>query len=205
MWTKKYITSVAMITMVIIAIGGILWNKDMGSLTLESFGSEWYRGPDDAAITIDVFPNFTCTICVEVENLVVKALDLYPGKLRIVYHHHATPGFAQKVAEALEAAGEQSKFWELHDRLIKDRPRNIFELRACAEDVGLDMQKFNEALESGKFAEKVKLATEKANEEGIVYGTVFINGVKYREYPYLDNLCQAIDEELERLGTNVSD
>jgi protein-disulfide isomerase len=177
---------------------------DSGSLTLEP-GDEpegaWWRGAIDAPVTIFVFPDFTCPVCVEKERLVLQALDMYPESLRMVYHHYPSPGFGQTVAEALEAAGEQGKFWELHDRLLVDPPDDMSKLKACAAEIGLDMQKFDEALDSGRFKEKVERDKEEAISRGIKHVSVFINGNEYEHNPgTLADLCAAIDEELERIA-----
>ena len=204
MWTKRYIISVTLITMAILAIGGILWNKDTGSLTPETYGgfdSQWSLGASNAAIIIDVYLDFTCQVCVEKERVVLQALALYPESVSIIYHHYPISELGQKIAEALEAAGEQGKFWELHDRLIEDVPTDIFELKACAGEIGLDMKKFDEALESGKFSEEVKLTKQQAVSQGVSSTSVYINWTEYRHYPgKLSDLCAAINEELEGLG-----
>lgn len=204
MWTKRYIISVTLITMAILAIGGILWNKDTGSLTPETYGgfdSQWSLGASNAAIIIDVYLDFTCQVCVEKERVVLQALDLYPESVRMIYHHYPISELGQKIAEALEAAGEQGKFWELHDRLIEDVPTDIFELKACAGEIGLDMKKFDEALESGKFSEEVKLTKQQAVSQGVSSTSVYINWIEYQHYPgKLSDLCAAINEELEGLG-----
>jgi len=203
-WTKSYVIGVGLITLAILAIGGLLWSSGTAELKPDSdnmVGLSWYRGVDDAPITVDVYPDFLCHICVEKELMVVQALADYPGRIRLVYHHYADPGYSEKLAEALEAAGEQGKFWKMHDRLIQNVPADMAALEAAAGEVGLDIKRFMEALDSGKFTEKVQLAKQEALSAGVRYVAIFING---REYPKststLEDLYDAIDEELERLG-----
>lgn len=209
MWTKKYIISVASITIVILAIGGLLWNG--GTVELQSdlnatAVTPRYRGEEAATVIVDVYPDFECGICVEKERMVVQALADYPGQIRMVYHHYAYPGFSEKLAEALEAAGEQGKFWEMHDRFIQNVPSDINQLQTVAEEIGLDIEEFNEALESGQFTEKVRLAKQEAISAGVKYVSVFINGKEYQKNPgTLDDFYAAIDEELERLRINAVD
>ena len=208
-WTKKYITSVALITVAILATGGLLWNSGRADLKPDfnaTADASWYRGAEDAPITIDVYPDFECHICVEKELMVVQALVDYPGKIRMVYHHYADPGFSEKLAEALEAAGEQGKFWEMHDRLIRNVPSDIGQLQTVAEEIELDIGIFNEALERGQFTEKVRLAKQEATAAGVKYVSVFINGKEYQKNPgTLDDFYAAINDELERLDADVGD
>ena len=60
MWTKKYIASVGLITIALLAIAATLWSKDEMSLTpgAESDSGFW-RGAIDATVTIDVYTDFT--------------------------------------------------------------------------------------------------------------------------------------------------
>ena len=142
----------------------------------------------------------------EKERIALDALDIYPGKVKMVYHHYPTSELGQKIAEALEAADEQGKFWELHDRLLADVPDDISELKACAAEIGLDTHRFGEALDNGRFTETVELAKQAAISRGVKHVAVFING---REYEYdpgrLSCFCDAIDEELEKDGSDDCD
>ena len=124
----------------------------------------------------------------------------------MVYHHYPSSDFGQKIAEALEAADEQGKFWELHDRLLEDVPDDMSELKACAAEIGLNMQRFSQALDSGEFRERVELARQEAISRGVEHVSVFINGREYQHSPgTLSDLRDAIDEELEKDGSDACD
>ena len=201
MWTREYVVTVLLITIAILTIGFFLWNSDTQRLSCTCEG--WCRGADDAPVTIEAYPDFLCPECVDKQLLLVQALDRYPKEIRLVYHHYPSSGFSEEIAEALEAAGDQGKLWQMHDRIIQDVPDNMSELKAVAEGLGLDMERFNEALYSGEFTEMVQLAKEKAISAGVRYVSVFINEKEYEKYPgTLNDLCRAIDEELERIEAN---
>ena len=153
-----------------------------------------------------MYPDFTCPICVEKERMVLEALDVDPDKVQMVYHHYPSSEFGQRIAEGLEAAGDQGMFWELHDRLLPDVPNDMSESMACAAEIGLDTQKFGEALDTGRFTETVELAKQEAISRGVKHVAVFINGREYEHDPgTLSDLCDAIDEELERDGSDACD
>src|SRR4030043_390449 len=105
-------------------------------------------------------------------RLARQAYDYYPDKIRLAYHHYANTSASEIVAVALEAAGEQGKFWEIHDRCIGDDYLDIARLLEAAEKGGmnpdefafdyifseaenlsLDMDKFSAAFESEQFLE----------------------------------------------------
>jgi len=132
---------------------------------------------------------------------------LYPEKVRLVYHHHpfvlSDSPLSWVIAESLEFAGDQGKFWEMHDRITMDVPHDMPELIAVAEDVGLDIDELIEGLNSGQYTETVQLAKEEAENRGVGKIALFINDIEYTKYPgTLDDLINAIDTELQGLETN---
>lgn len=161
----------------------------------------------------------------EESRLARQAYDFYPDIIRLAYHHYANTSASEIIVVALEAAGEQGKFWEMHDRLIGDDYLDIARLLEAAEKGGmnpdefafdylfteaenlnLDMDKITEAFKSERFFEKVRLAKQEAIQAGINYVSLFINGVEYTKYPStFEDFRQIIDKELARPGTNKND
>ena len=60
--------------------------------------------------------------------------------------------FAFKAAETARCAGEQGKFWEMHDRLFGSQktPTDFSNWTAHAAALGLKMPEFENCLSSGK-------------------------------------------------------
>jgi NhaA family Na+:H+ antiporter len=202
--TKVYVLCVALITAAVLAIGGVLWSMEPPPLVLEPPAEapepEWRRGATDAEITIDVYPDFDCPGCIETEGVVLEVLDFYPRYAEMVYHHYPLSEWGQLCAEALEAAGEQGKFWEFHDKLLLGLQHDIAGLKVCAEEVGLDVQAFGEALDSRKFMAKVVVAKEEAILQGVEHATIFVNGREYHKYPpQVGDISAMIAEELEKI------
>jgi protein-disulfide isomerase len=140
---------------------------------------------------------------VEKEQLALQVLDIYPDQVRFVYHPYPGSVFSYEIAEALEAAGAQGKFWEMHDRLIQEVPQDAAELEVLAEAVGLDMDAFDDALGSEKYrliVEEAKLAAEEHGVQGL---SLFVNESEYSGYPgTLADLVYAVDDELNRIAAN---
>ena len=87
---------------------------------------------------------------------VAKIRETYGDKVRWAFRHFPL-GFhdkAEKAGEAAACAGEQGKFWEMHDRLwantekLAGRPTS----RQHAVALGLDAAKFDQCLDSGQHA-----------------------------------------------------
>ena len=93
-------------------------------------------------------------------------------------HKHAF-----KAAEAAEAAREQGKYWEYTAILFTHQTAlEVENLKQYATQLGLDRKKFDFALDSGKFSERVKQDIADGDKIGVdSTPTVFINGKRARE------------------------
>jgi predicted DsbA family dithiol-disulfide isomerase len=64
---------------------------------------------------------------------------------------------ASKLAEAAECAGEQGKFWEMRDRFFANqKDLKLDNLQSHAEAIGLNKEAFQQCIDSGKNAAKIK-------------------------------------------------
>jgi hypothetical protein len=83
--------------------------------------------------------------------------------------------FAFKAAQAAHCAGEQGKYWEMHDRLFANQ--QAFEpWTAHAEAVGLDAAKFEQCLASGKFDQDIRRDIDEARKVGVTGTPGFMIG-----------------------------
>ena len=85
---------------------------------------------------------------------------------------------AFKAAEAGHCAGEQGKFWEMHARLYANQralaPNN---LPQYAQAIELDVPKFQQCLESGKYAAKIRQDLADGQQAGVTGTPGFFLGV----------------------------
>jgi len=82
---------------------------------------EYLKGEVGAPVEIVEFSDFECSYCTNVYPVMKGVLEKYGDKVVFEYRHlplgfHA---YAQKAAEAVECAGAQDKFWEMHDALFE--------------------------------------------------------------------------------------
>ncbi len=80
--------------------------------------------------------------------------------------------FAFKAAEAAKCAGEQGKFWEMHDRLFTNQTA-LEPAKPHAEAVGLDVPKFEGCLSAGKYAEEIKKEIAEGAKAGVTGTPLF--------------------------------
>jgi protein-disulfide isomerase len=73
---------------------------------------------------------------------------------------------AFKAAEAANCAGEQGKYWEMHDRLYANQQK-LEPWTDHAKAIGLDVAKFEECLNSGRQAAEIRRDMEEGKNAGV--------------------------------------
>jgi protein-disulfide isomerase len=159
-------------------------------------------GSEKAPVTIVEFSDFECPFCVRAEATVKQVMKEYEGKVRLVYRDFPLPfhSHAQKAAEAAHCAGDQGKYWDMHETLFSNQQAlGTDELKGHAKKLGLDSSKFDKCLDSG---EKAKLVEEnkKAGAEVGVSGTpaFFVNGILISGAQPFSEFKTIIDKELAK-------
>lgn len=121
------------------------------------------RGDRNAPVTLVEFTDYQCPYCkrhalVTVPQIIKDFVD--SGKLKYVIREFPLTAIhpkAQKLSEAALCAGNQGKYWEMHDRFFsetgKPDPAN---LSADLGALGLNAEQFKECLDSGRYAKQVE-------------------------------------------------
>jgi protein-disulfide isomerase len=76
------------------------------------------RGPSDAWVTVVEFADFECVFCRGEEPVLAEIEATYGRDLRLVFKNFPLHPHAQAAAVAACCAGDQGKFWEMHDLLF---------------------------------------------------------------------------------------
>ncbi len=162
------------------------------------------RGNPNAPVTVVEFSDFQCPFCVRARPVVTRVREAYGDKVRWVFRHFPLEfhELAQKAGEAAACAGEQGKFWEMHDRLwASDGKLQVAELKVQAAAIGLEAAAFDGCLDSGREAGVLKRDEEAGASYG-VSGTpaFFVNGRPLVGAQPFESFQQVIDDELRRLA-----
>lgn len=140
--------------------------------------TDWSKGADeeDAEFTIFEYSDFQCPGCGGMYPVLTQFLEDHPN-VRLVYRHFPLDfhQYAMVTSEAAEAAGEQGKFWEMHNLLfdtaadwsILSEEDLVTQLIDYAEELELDVARFAEELEAGTYREKIQAQYDEARELGL--------------------------------------
>jgi len=85
---------------------------------------------------------------------------------------------AFKAAEASHCANEQDKYWEMHDRLFANQKTlGVKDLPQHTEALGMDVTKFQQCLESGKYAARIRKDLAEGQRARVIGTPGFFLGV----------------------------
>lgn len=160
------------------------------------------KGACTAPVTITEFADFQCPYCARLAPLLRQLLSMYDGQVSLVFRHCPLPGHRQAAmaAEAASCAGEQGRFWEMHDVMFKNSPRlSPADLKIYATAVNLDGERFAGCLDSHRYQGKWTRDRADAKQYGVT-GTpvLFVSGRPLFGVPSLQQLVDVVDEEIAR-------
>ncbi len=159
-------------------------------------------GAENAAVTIVEFSDYQCPFCARVTPTMAKIMETYGGKVRRVFKDFPLPNHPQapKAAEAARCAGDQGKYWEMHDRLFANQGAlEVADLKKTAASLGLNQAEFDQCLDSGKWTAKVQADLAQGEKLGVnSTPTVYVNGRPLIGAQPFEQFKQVIDEELAR-------
>ncbi len=141
------------------------------------------KGDKNAPVTIVEFSDYECPFCARFYSQTLPQIEekyIKTGKVKLIYRDFPLSfhQLAQKAGEAAECAGEQGKYFEMHDKLFENGVTGgVAGYKQFAAQMGLDQAKFDTCLDTGAQAAEVK----KDMADGAQYGVTgtpgfFVNG-----------------------------
>lgn len=147
-------------------------------------------GNPDAKVTIIEYADFQCPGCQAAAPKLGEIKETYKESVRFVFRHFPLTSIhpnALIAAYAAEAAGQQGKFWEMHDLLFENQAawsqlgtsERTEKFREYAGQLQLDLSKFDADLTSKRISGKISYDRALANKIGVnSTPTVYVNGEK---------------------------
>ena len=141
-------------------------------------------GPPGAPLTLVEYGDFQCGFCLKATGSVEEVHRVLGDRLRYVWRHAPLTEYhpnALAAAEAAEAADRQGRFFEFSRSLFADQEHQLpADIAGRAEELGLNLERFEADLDSGEIASRVRDDLLDAEAMGIIaVPTFFINGRRH--------------------------
>jgi protein-disulfide isomerase len=138
------------------------------------------RGNVASKVTVHEWSDFECPFCKRVEPTLERAVREYGAKVKLVWHdlplpmHPDAPLAARAAREALAQKGERA-FWAMHDAIFA-QPAQLKrnDLDGYARGLGLDLVKWNAALDGDAHQADLDADKEAADGMGITSTPAFV-------------------------------
>jgi len=170
-------------------------------------------GRADAPVPLVEFSDYQCPFCQRFFTSVFPVLKkeyIDTGKVRYVFRDFPLDQLhpqARKAAEAAHCAGEEGKYWEMHEVLFRNqRALAATQLPEHARAAGVNGAKLDECLASGRYAVRVAQGVTDGSAIGVrgtptfVVGKTtagdFVHGVPLRGAQPLETFRRVIDQAL---------
>lgn len=133
-------------------------------------------GSDAAPVEIVEYADFTCGACgtfAILQGPDVRERLVATGLARLRFRAFALSQSSLLPIHAADCAGEQGRFWEMHDQLMfqqrdwmtSRQPMRM--IRDYARDVGLDMDEYDQCMEDGRFMNRILATRDEISGMGI--------------------------------------
>ncbi len=162
------------------------------------------RGNPYAPVTIIAFSDYECDYCMDADLTISQILSEYSDKVNFVFRDFPLNEMyprSQKAAEASECAGEQGKFWEMHDKLFENQAAlTVDDLKKYSVDLSLNTTLFGQCIDSGAMTAEVVADRSDGEKAGVdAVPTFFINDRKLKGAQPIESFKAMIDEELAKV------
>ncbi len=162
-------------------------------------------------VVLEEYGDYQCPPCGQLYPELKEIEKEYGNQVQIVFHHFPLVKIhknALMAAHAAEAARNQNKFWEMHDRLYRNQkewseledPRPVFV--DYAKQLGLKIDQFTNDLGSNMIDQRISADMQRGSAIGVTgTPTVFLDSrlVNYQA-TNLAGLRQGINVLLEQKG-----
>ena len=199
----------------VIAVGvSIVYSNSVSNKANEGISFEKHiRGNAEAKVVITEYSDFQCPACGQFFNILETVLAEKGDDVQLEYKHFPLTSihpFAIPAAKASEAAGQQGKFFEMHDKLFQNQqiwskgpnPNSYF--MKYAQDIGLDMALFKTHMKASIINDKISDEFKEARALGLgSTPSFFLNGVPMQFESYQGFIDQ-VDSAISKTKTSVT-
>ena len=168
-----------------------------------------FVGDIEAPVTLMEFGDYESEACAKANEVVKQLLAEYEGKIRFNFRHFPLTRIHQrslKAGEAAVAAGQEGKFWEMHNILFANR-RNLgtTSLKLHSKEAGVNNKKFLDDLVNAIYGWQVQGDLKEGLNRGVKdVPAFFVNDEVVVGKPTFENISKAIDAALKKVKKKSS-
>jgi protein-disulfide isomerase len=122
-----------------------------------------FKGDKDAKLTLIEFSDYQCPFCARYVRETLPLIEkdyVKTGKLKYVFRDYPLETIhpnALTASKAASCAGEQGKYWEMHDQLFGNQSAlSASDMAFHAKAIGLERVKFQQCLDSGRYESEIR-------------------------------------------------
>src|SRR5438552_10188484 len=154
--------------------------SNTGSLSEAVTERDHFLGPSSAPITIVEYGDYECPDCLNAVPIIQQVRAALGDRLRFVFRHFPRSSIhphASVAAEAAEAAGDQGKFWEMHQALFEHQKElGEIDFSHLALTLGMEIYQFESSRNAEKHRQRIRADYESGQASGVKKTpTFFIN------------------------------
>lgn len=179
-----------------------------GSFITSGFDGEGYiPASDSAKVTLVEFGDYECPACTVYHPFVKQILTEFSGEVSFVFRNYPLSYHknADIASYAVEAAGLQGKYWQMHDIVFENTTdwadsgdaQKVF--IGYAQNLEMDTEKYASDINSDVIKNKILSDKRDGDQAGIdATPTFFINGRKIELRGNYETFRQAILSEIDK-------
>jgi len=148
--------------------------------------TEHVKGNPTASVTLTEYSDFQCPACAQFYPVIKDLLVAHGDSLRFEYKHYpliTVHPYAVPAAKAAEAAAQQGKFFEMHNKLFENQPvwsnsgNPATFFATYAGEIGLDVGLFKRHMKASTIEDEINESFQEAQALGLrSTPSFFLNG-----------------------------
>ena len=156
---------------------------DVSNVVLSVSGAP-FKGAQDAKVIVVEFSDYECPFCARHARETLVTLEreyVATGKVKYMFRNFPIESIhpqAFKTHEAAACAGEQGKYWEMHERLFAN-PRRLApaDLSGHARSLDVDLPAFQQCVDSARHASRIRHDLIEGQRAGVQGTPTFFLGL----------------------------
>jgi protein-disulfide isomerase len=164
----------------------------------------YVKGSESAPVEITEYADYQCPFCQTFATLQMPTIEerlIRTGRVRWRYRDFPLQQheFARLAAHAAACGDEQGKYWEMHDRIYEGQAEwaagdAADHFHDYARAIGLDRGRYDECMQSGKYAGRIQASVEEGARAGVSSTpTLLVGGRLYQGRIDSDAIRRLVD------------